>query len=299
MRKPNVAEAAELYAELANQLRRDGNHAYAAVCVMAVARCEEALANPTGQVERTAEAARLYLQAELQGDALGLDSFEADLADAVHCYLLAVDLHVAAPRNRNRASSWPTRSPRAAPPRAVAHYEKAAALQSSVGHATAAELHALERAADCRVRSCDYAGAAALLSRIVQAALAASSSAADDAISRGPSAAESCERGAMLDYVGRSAVTRVLLTLLLRPSAMADVAVRRDPGATGAMTLGTQPGGRRRRALSVAVRGLSRARCPCCAGAIVPHGGPLLLHAVGRGQCACMARLEWQTPPPA
>lgn len=64
LRKPNVAEAGEQFAQLARELRAQECLPYAAWCQLAVARCQQALFHGPGEALALTEAARLFLRQE-------------------------------------------------------------------------------------------------------------------------------------------------------------------------------------------------------------------------------------------
>ncbi|XP_014317628.1 factor VIII intron 22 protein-like [Myotis lucifugus] len=66
LRKPNVAEAGEQFAQLGRELRAQECLPYAAWCQLAVARCHQALFHGPGEALALTEAARLFLQQELE-----------------------------------------------------------------------------------------------------------------------------------------------------------------------------------------------------------------------------------------
>ncbi|XP_054976872.1 40-kDa huntingtin-associated protein [Sorex araneus] len=64
LRKPNVAEAGEQFAQLGRELRAQECLPYAAWCQLAVARCQQALFHGPGEALALTEAARLFLRQE-------------------------------------------------------------------------------------------------------------------------------------------------------------------------------------------------------------------------------------------
>eukprot|EP01135_Chromosphaera_perkinsii_P003753 Nk52_evm13s254 gene=Nk52_evmTU13s254 len=61
MRKPNFREASRDYERLYQQLKRQGNGEYAALCSLAIARCHEATGERVQHAERVLDAGRLLL----------------------------------------------------------------------------------------------------------------------------------------------------------------------------------------------------------------------------------------------
>ncbi|CAD7682989.1 unnamed protein product [Nyctereutes procyonoides] len=64
LRKPNMAEAGEQFAQLGRELRAQECLPYAAWCQLAVARCQQALFHGPGEALALTEAARLFLRQE-------------------------------------------------------------------------------------------------------------------------------------------------------------------------------------------------------------------------------------------
>ncbi|CAL8119904.1 unnamed protein product [Orchesella dallaii] len=62
-RKPNVAEAIEQYEELAQELQRENQNEFAAVCYIEASKCHEPLKNPIQQANLLLRSGRLYLAA--------------------------------------------------------------------------------------------------------------------------------------------------------------------------------------------------------------------------------------------
>eukprot|EP01134_Creolimax_fragrantissima_P005749 CFRG5749T1 len=94
LRRPKYDEAEEEYTSLANELKKEGAHQPAALCFLAVARCQEAMGNLTDMARNTHEAGRLHISAvhyDLYSAYLPL----ADcIADATNTYLLAVSMYI-------------------------------------------------------------------------------------------------------------------------------------------------------------------------------------------------------------
>ena len=152
LKKPNVAEASGQFGSLTKELKRQDCSQYAGFCCLAMARCENTLANATGEVEALVEAARLFLKAERENLELKCPSFEEHLTEAVHCYNQAIKIQCAqsnsalaaclcleiadALRSMNRFSE------------AMVHYQHAAELQH---HNPVDALHSMGLAASCKI----------------------------------------------------------------------------------------------------------------------------------------------------
>eukprot|EP00038_Savillea_parva_P029488 m.71497 g.71497 ORF g.71497 m.71497 type:complete len:78 (-) comp8711_c0_seq4:903-1136(-) len=65
---------------------------YAAFAVLAAARCDEAMSNPTGETEKVVRAAHLFMDAEMEAANVDYAGFEENLMEAVDCYELAIDV---------------------------------------------------------------------------------------------------------------------------------------------------------------------------------------------------------------
>ncbi|KNC85984.1 hypothetical protein SARC_01860 [Sphaeroforma arctica JP610] len=94
MRKPKYDVARDEYMHLARELKKEGAHQPAALCFLAVARCQEAMANNTAMAKYTHEAARLYISS-VQYDVYSAYLPLADcIVDATNTYLLAVSMYL-------------------------------------------------------------------------------------------------------------------------------------------------------------------------------------------------------------
>lgn len=95
LRKPNVAEAAKEFASLAERLQHDEQcSSYAGLCHLAIARCEGQVGNVSGESASLKQAARLFMDAELDRRRLGLPTYHQSLNSSIHCYGHAVKLYV-------------------------------------------------------------------------------------------------------------------------------------------------------------------------------------------------------------
>ncbi|CAG7718138.1 unnamed protein product [Allacma fusca] len=62
-RKPNVSDAVDQYEALYQELQREEQKEFAAICCLEAAKCQETLQNPIPQANLLVKAAKLYLQA--------------------------------------------------------------------------------------------------------------------------------------------------------------------------------------------------------------------------------------------
>jgi len=91
LRKPNVAEAAKEFAALADRLQHDEQcSSYAGLCHLAIARCEHQVGNVNGEGASLKQAARLFMNAEMDRRRLGLPGYHQNLNSSIHCYGHAV-----------------------------------------------------------------------------------------------------------------------------------------------------------------------------------------------------------------
>lgn len=78
---------------MAKHLQDEEQLQYAGFCCLAVARCEQTLANPSGEIAALVKGARLFLQAENRNFSLRCPSFDEHLQAAINCYNYAIRLH--------------------------------------------------------------------------------------------------------------------------------------------------------------------------------------------------------------
>lgn len=170
LRKPNVAEAGEQFAQLGRELRAQECLPYAAWCQLAVARCQQALFHGPGEALALTEAARLFLRQErdarrrlacpaASGEPLQAAASALGAAVRLHLQLgqpaaaaaLCLEL-AAALRDLGR------------PAAAAGHFQRAAQLQ--LPQLPLAALQALGDAASCRLLARDYTAALAVFTRM-------------------------------------------------------------------------------------------------------------------------------------
>lgn len=251
LRKPNVAEAGEQFAQLGRELRAQECLPYAAWCQLAVARCHQALFHGPGEALALTEAARLFLQQELDARqrlacpaAYGepLQAAASALGAAVRLHLeLGQPVAAAALCLELAAALRDLGQPAAA----AGHFQRAAQLQLS--QLPLAALQALGDAASCLLLARDYSGALAVFTRMQRLAQEHGShpvppppppqvQTQPPGLQRGPGAAPAppaarlppnaagsaaapspAVLGAFADVLVRCEVSRVLLLLLLQP----------------------------------------------------------------------------------
>ncbi|XP_070222112.1 40-kDa huntingtin-associated protein [Bos mutus] len=244
LRKPNVAEAGEQFAQLGRELRAQECLPYAAWCQLAVARCQQALFHGPGEALALTEAARLFLQQERDarqrlacpaaaGEAL--QAAAAALGAAVRLHLELGQPAAAAALCLELAASLRDLGQPAA---AAGHFQRAAQLQ--LPQLPLAALQALGHAASCQLLARDYSSALALFTRMQRlaqefggpppqplmppppppgpqpAAPAALAPLLPPSAGQ-PATAAPAALGAFADVLVRCEVSRVLLLLLLQP----------------------------------------------------------------------------------
>ncbi|CAK6450043.1 unnamed protein product [Pipistrellus nathusii] len=170
LRKPNVAEAGEQFAQLGRELRAQECLPYAAWCQLAVARCHQELFHGPGEALALTEAARLFLQQELDARqrlacpaAAGepLQAAASALGAAVRLHLeLGQPIAAAALCLELAAALRALGQPAAA----AGHFQRAAQLQLSP--LPLAALQALGDAASCQLLARDHNAALATFTRM-------------------------------------------------------------------------------------------------------------------------------------
>uniref|UniRef100_G3X7W1 Factor VIII intron 22 protein n=3 Tax=Bos taurus TaxID=9913 RepID=G3X7W1_BOVIN len=234
LRKPNVAEAGEQFAQLGRELRAQECLPYAAWCQLAVARCQQALFHGSGEALALTEAARLFLRQERDarqrlacpaaaGEAL--QAAAAALGAAVRLHLELGQPAAAAALCLELAAALRDLGQPAA---AAGHFQRAAQLQ--LPQLPLAALQALGHAASCQLLARDYSGALALFTHMQRLARELGGipsqppppqpAAPGPPLPPGagpPAAAAPAALGAFADVLVRCEVSRVLLLLLLQP----------------------------------------------------------------------------------
>ncbi|XP_028406550.1 factor VIII intron 22 protein-like [Dendronephthya gigantea] len=214
LRKPNVAEASQQFEYLSKTLQQQECLQYAGFCCLAKARCENTLANPTGEVEALTQAARLFLHAEQESILLKCPMFEEHLTEAIHCFNQAIKLHCVQ-SNLNLAACLclelgNSLSEMKRYSEAVGYFQQASELQ----HKTPLiALNSMGLAVKCKLNMGDYDGALALLTEMVYLIhergrnLPSDSALGSDEVHAG-----------YVDILAECDVTIVLILLLLQPT---------------------------------------------------------------------------------
>ncbi|XP_036271626.1 40-kDa huntingtin-associated protein [Pipistrellus kuhlii] len=170
LRKPNVAEVGEQFAQLGRELRAQECLPYAAWCQLAVARCHQELFHGPGEALALTEAARLFLQQELDARqrlacpaAAGepLQAAASALGAAVRLHLELGQPAAAAALCLELAAALRALGQPAA---AAGHFQRAAQLQLSP--LPLAALQALGDAASCQLLARDHNAALATFTRM-------------------------------------------------------------------------------------------------------------------------------------
>lgn len=168
LRKPNVAEASQQFEHLSKTLQQQECSQYAGFCCLAKARCENTLANSSGEVEALSQAARLFLQAEQDELHLKCPVFQEHLTEAVHCYNQAIKVHCSH-GNLNLAACLCLELGNALSEmkrysEAVGYFQQASELQ----HKTPLiALNSMKLAARCKLDMGDYDGALSSFTEMV------------------------------------------------------------------------------------------------------------------------------------
>jgi len=100
LRRPNVSEASDHFRQLGKRLEEAEEPHYAAFCHLATGRCEQTVGNSAGEIEAITAAARTFLKAEMEVQALGNPSLEEHLTAATASYKQAARLEEEAGRGQ-------------------------------------------------------------------------------------------------------------------------------------------------------------------------------------------------------
>ncbi|XP_042098022.1 40-kDa huntingtin-associated protein [Ovis aries] len=237
LRKPNVAEAGEQFAQLGHELRAQECLQYAAWCQLAVARCQQALFHGPGEALALTEAARLFLRQErdarqrLDSHAAAGEALQAAAAALGAAMRLHLELGQPAAAAALCLELAAALRDLGQPAAAASHFQRAAQLQLPQGPLAA--LQALGHAASCQLLVRDYSGALALFTHMQRLARElcglppqpplpqpAASGPPLPLLLPGagpPAAAAPATLGAFADVLVRCEVSCVLLLLLLQP----------------------------------------------------------------------------------
>ncbi|KAK0058903.1 factor VIII intron 22 protein [Biomphalaria pfeifferi] len=208
LKKPNVAEGSEQFASLAKSLKNQECPQYAGFCCLAQARCEHTLSNAAGEAQALTDAARAFLEAELMDRELRVPGFQENLTSSINCYSHAIRVHIENKQIALAASLClevgNVLRKVNKPGEAIAHYQRAAELQSQSALDC---LDALNMVAKCKMDTKDFEGALAVLTEMAYLAH-----------ERGGSSTTGKPIGAYCDILAKCEITRVLLLLLLQPT---------------------------------------------------------------------------------
>ncbi|XP_076075099.1 40-kDa huntingtin-associated protein-like isoform X1 [Mytilus galloprovincialis] len=215
LKRPNIAEGIEQYGALAKSLRQQECPQYAGFCCLAQARCEHTLVNAAGEAQALTEAARAFLEAEMNNRDIKCPSFEEHLTAAINCYSHAIRVYIEN-NNPSLAAALCIELGNALqklerPGEAMAHFQRAAELQSQMktyGIFSPLEcLQSLGLVATCKIEMRDYDGALGVFTEMAYLAQ-----------ERGGSSTTGKPIGAYCDILARCEVCRVLLLMLLQPT---------------------------------------------------------------------------------
>ncbi|XP_030840673.1 factor VIII intron 22 protein [Strongylocentrotus purpuratus] len=208
LRKPNVAEAADEFGNLAKVLHNQECPSYAALFSLAKARCEHTLANHPAEVHALVEAAHEFLDAEWSDRSMHCPNFEENLCAAINCYNHAVRVSI---EHKQPALSATLclqlgNSLRRLkkPADAMGHYQKAAELQYQCPLDC---LHSLGKVASCKIEIGDFDGALAVLTEMEYLVR-----------DRGIIGSNNLPIGSFSDILASCEISRVLLLMLLQPT---------------------------------------------------------------------------------
>lgn len=175
---------------------------------MAQARCEHSLVNAAGEAQALTEAARSFMEAEMNNRDIKCPSFEEHLTAAINCYSHAIRVYI---ESNNPSLSAAlcielgnTLQNLSRPGEAMAHFQRAAELQSQ---SPLECLQSLGLVATCKVEMRDYDGALGVFTEMAYLAQ-----------ERGGSSTTGKPIGAYCDILARCEVSRVLLLMLLQPT---------------------------------------------------------------------------------
>lgn len=86
LRKPNVAEATREFNNLSVRMKEEECTQYAGLCKLAAARCEHQVNNFSAECAYLKEAARLFMECEIEKKNYNFPSFGDSLNSSIHCY---------------------------------------------------------------------------------------------------------------------------------------------------------------------------------------------------------------------
>uniref|UniRef100_G3MNG0 Factor VIII intron 22 protein n=1 Tax=Amblyomma maculatum TaxID=34609 RepID=G3MNG0_AMBMU len=207
LRKPNLAEVSDQYTALGKQLQHQDCPHYAGMCSIAAAKCEQSMGNTAAEAQALAQGARQFFTAEADSHALLCPSIDEHLSAAVHCFSRAIDLYMQL-QEPSLAAALCTEAGQCLrsidrAPLAMSYLQRAVQLQNrcAMGY-----LDALQELAACQVETGDYSGALASFSEVYL-------------IAQDRSMLGGRPMGAMASILASAEVMRLLLLLVLQPSA--------------------------------------------------------------------------------
>lgn len=167
MKKPNIRQASNDYSKVANALKNEENHEYAALCFTAMAKCDQMMNDPSGEAEAWANAGRQFIAAEDKLFSARHPSYWDSLDAAIHCFMLAIEAHVKH-KNDIMAAMYCLE---------IAHklkyfkkyHEALTYFQRAVGYQTEQPecmLQTMEEVVSCKIRLREYDGALFALGKI-------------------------------------------------------------------------------------------------------------------------------------
>ncbi|XP_019851053.1 PREDICTED: factor VIII intron 22 protein-like [Amphimedon queenslandica] len=168
MKKPNVKAASVEYGKLANSLKNEENNEYAALCFMAMAKCDQLTADSGSEAESWANAGRQFILAEEKLMAARNVSYNDMLEAGIHSFLLAV--HVLEVQGDNLlAASFALEAGQRLMKcewysQAAIFLQRAVDLQSQT---IDWRIDTLGKLVSCRLQLRDYSSALGILSQIV------------------------------------------------------------------------------------------------------------------------------------
>ncbi|EDV27377.1 uncharacterized protein TRIADDRAFT_53007 [Trichoplax adhaerens] len=210
MRKPNVSEAVEQFNALANDMKLQNSYPYAALCYLAIARCESMANCFTAEAEALVQAARNYFEAEMENARKQSPTFYENCAMATNCYNTAIKIYCKNDQialaaflclELGKGLQKLNKSVEA-----IGHYQRAVELQ----HQNPLDvLTSMDYIASCHIETGDFDNALTVLTEMSYLAKERGG------IKRGT---VSQIPGAYKDILARCEVSRVLILLLLQPT---------------------------------------------------------------------------------
>jgi len=247
LRRPNLSEASDQFLRLAKRLeQRDsdeggGGAAYqAAICHLAVAKCEQSIGNQQGEVEAFTAAARAAFRAEINVRNINCNSIQQHLTEAISNYCNAIRLLEEMDNTVEASGLCLELAGRLRDlgkvGEAMRFYQRAADLRSL--HLGLEYVHSREKVASCLIDIGDLHNALVVLTEVanvtVQLASGVLGGVAHGVLSVGGAAAATpltstgsvgsartaAPTSVYADILARCEISRVLLVLLIEPQSM-------------------------------------------------------------------------------